>query len=198
MVTLQKLLVNTKFLVLTDKILKVNTEAQVLTLIKLTVNTTNLLFTFFMKETKPYLPVANFQQILDFIPGQPQTYTASPIVNAVAEALYETKCIESKELAAYLVVDSKKLAHAVQLDLGMTLIDVIQTFRIHQIEEYHRANPEATLDEVAQACGYSSKGSVWRFFQRKLGKTVMGKKSQAGPELWLKMREDSKKRRRFY
>ena len=150
-----------------------------------------------MIESKPYLPVAEFQQILDYVPGQPETYTASPIVNAVAEALYETKCIESKELAEYLAVEPRKLANAVQLDLGMKLIDVIQNYRIHQIEAYHSAHPSATLDEIAQACGYSCKGSVWRFFQRKLGKTVTGKKSEAGPELWLKYREDSKKRRGY-
>lgn len=150
---------------------------------------------FMMKETKPYLPVATFQQVLDFVPGQPETYTTSPIVNAVAEALYSTKCIEGKELAEYLEVDNRKLGNALQLDLGMCLKDVVQNYRMHQVEVYRQANPEASMAQVAQACGYSSDGSLWRFFQRKLGTTAMGKKSEAGEELWLKWREESKKRR---
>lgn len=141
-----------------------------------------------MKKTKPYLPVATFQQVLDYVPGQPETYTASPIVNAVAEALYETKYIEGKDLAEYLALDPRKLTHAMQIDLGMSLIEVIHNYRLHQIEAYYNAHPGETLDQVAQACGYSSKGSVWRFFQRKLGKTVTGRKSEAGPESWLQLR----------
>ncbi len=144
-----------------------------------------------MQETKPYLPVATIQQVIDYVPGQPETYTASSIVNAVAEALYETKCIESKELAEYLALDARKLAHAVQIDLGVSLIEAIQLYRIHQIEAYYKANPKASLDQVAQACGYSCKGTVWRFFQRKLGKTVSGQKSNAGPEQW-RLRRDAR------
>ena len=140
------------------------------------------------KESKPYLPVTTFQQVLDYVPGQPETYTASPIINAVAEALCVTKCIESKELAEYLALEPHKLAHAVQIELGMSLIEVIHNYRLRQIEAYYNAHPGETLDQVAQACGYSSKGSVWRFFQRKLGKTVTGKKSEAGPESWLVLR----------
>ncbi len=143
-----------------------------------------------MNESKPYLPVVTFQQVLDYVPGQPETYTASSIVNAVAEALCETKCIESKELAEYLSLDPLKLAHAVQIDLGMSLIEVIHNYRLHQIEAYYKAHPKATLDQIAQACGYASKGSVWRFFQRKLGLTVTGQKSHAGVEQWRKRRDE--------
>ncbi len=153
---------------------------------------------FSMKESKPYLPAATLQQVIDYVPGQPETYTASRLVNAVAEALYETKCIESKELAEYLAVDARKLAYAIQLEMGMRLIDVIQKYRIHQVEAYIEEHPDAKLDDVAKAFGYANDSTLWRFFQRKLGLTVRGEKSNAGPEMWLKMREDSKKRRRYY
>lgn len=43
------------------------------------------------KMNHPYLPVATFQQVIEYVPGQVETYTVSPIVNAVAEALHETK-----------------------------------------------------------------------------------------------------------
>lgn len=150
-----------------------------------------------MKATKPYLPAATLQQVFDYIPGQPETYTESRLVNAVADALYETKCIESKELAEYLAVDARKLAYAIQLEMGMRLIDVIQKYRIHQVEEYIKAHPDAKLDDVAKVFGYANDSTLWRFFQRKLGMTVRGGKSNAGPELWLKMRENRKKLRRY-
>lgn len=151
-----------------------------------------------MKQSKPYLPVATFQQVIDYVPGQAETYTPSPIVNAVAEALYETKCIESKELAEYLNVEARKLACAIQLDMGMRLIDVIQQYRIHQIQEYRKANPKSKLDDVAQAFGYSDRATLWRFFQRKLNQTVDGKKSNAGPERWIEILKMNKERRERY
>lgn len=147
-----------------------------------------------IKDKKPYLPVATFEQVLDYKPGQETTYTASPVVNAVAEALCMTRCIESKELSEYLSVDLRKLSGAIQLDLGMRLIDVIQQYRLRQVENYRTVHPDATLNEVAQACGYASDGSLWRFFQRKLGQTVTGRKSMAGKESWQVMREEAKKK----
>lgn len=147
-----------------------------------------------MKESKPFLPVATLEQVLGYVPDQPETYTASPLINAVADALYCTKCIESKELAEYLAVDARKLAYAVQLELGIRLIDVIQSYRIHQIEAYRKAHPDTKLDDVAKACGYACDSTLWRFFQRKLGKTVTGKKSEAGPESWLQLRARHQKK----
>jgi len=147
------------------------------------------------KEKHSYLPVATFQQVIDYIPGKEDTFTASPIVNALAEALYETQCIECKELAEYLDVDVRKLGGAVQLDLGMRLIDVIQQYRIHQVQRYLDEHPDASLEEVAHACGYASSDTLWRFFQRKLGTTVRGKKSQAGPERFNLMCQKIRKRR---
>ena len=121
-----------------------------------------------MKETKPYLPVATLQQVFDYIPGQPETYTASRLVNAVADALYETKCIESKELAEYLAVDARKLAYAIQLEMGMRLIDVIQKYRIHQVDEYCKMHPDTKLVklpnfsamQMTPLCGDSSSANL--------------------------------------
>ena len=149
------------------------------------------------KLNHPYLPVATFQQVIEYVPGQVETYTVSPIVNAVAEALHVTKIIESQGIAEYLAVDERKLACAIQLDLGMRLIDVIQQFRIHQIQQYREAHPDDSLDAVAQACGYASDNSLWRFFQRKLGTTATGRKSHAGPERFDEMRKESRRRYRY-
>lgn len=148
-----------------------------------------------IKEKHPYLPVATFQQVINYIPGNAETYTASPIVNALAQALFQTQLIESKEIAEYLDVDARRLACAIQLDLGMKLIDVIQQYRINQVQQYTQEHPDATLTEVAHACGYASDDSLWRFFQRKLGTTVGGTKSNAGPEHYNLLRQELRKKR---
>ncbi len=147
-----------------------------------------------VKNKHPYLPVVTFQQVLDYTPGQAETYTSSPIVNALAETLHTTLLIESQEVADYLAVDRHKLGGAILLDLGMRLIDVIQQFRLHQIQQYRDAHPDEPLDSVAHACGYASDGSLWRFVQRKLGTTAKGKKSMAGPEFYNEMRRESRRR----
>lgn len=149
------------------------------------------------KMNHPYLPIATFQQVLEYVPDQVETHTASPIVNAMAEALHETLIIESQGIAEYLAVDERKLAGAIQLDLGMRLIDVIHQYRIHQIQQYLEAHPDEPLDSVAHACGYASDNTLWRFLQRKLGITATGKKSQAGPERFDEMRKASRRRFRY-
>lgn len=140
-----------------------------------------------MGETKPYLPKATFEQVLNYNPADAATHTASPIVNAVAEALHETKFIEACEFAAYLEVDQVKLSHAIILDLGMSLKDLIHNFRLEQAMRLVAENPDMPVEEIAQACGYASAGSLWRFIQRKTGMTVLGQKSQAGPENFNEM-----------
>ena len=105
--------------------------------------------------------------------------------------------IECKEIAEYLSVNERKLAGAIQLDLGMRLIDVIQQFRLHQVQQYREAHPDESLDVVARACGYASDSSLWRFFQRKLGTTATGRKSLAGPERFNEMCKESRRRYRY-
>lgn len=140
-----------------------------------------------MKKTKPYLPQSTFEQVLSYNPADPSTFTTSPLVNAVAEALHETLLIEAGQIADYLAVDRQKLSHALSLDLGMTLIEVVQLYRLHQVKKYVAEHPDQKLDVVAHACGYASAGSLWRFMQRKLGTTVRGEKSNAGPEYFNEM-----------
>ena len=138
---------------------------------------------------KPYKPVVTFDDILAYRAGDETTYTKSPIMNAVAEALYETKSIRCVDVAKYLALDVRMLSAAVLLETGISFIDLIHDYRMHQINEYIKAHPNETLDVVARANGYASGGSLWRFFQRRSGTTPLGKKSEAGQELWLKWRE---------
>lgn len=150
-----------------------------------------------MKETKPYRPGISLDQVLAFDPAVPESRTPSPLVNAVAEALHETRLIEAGEIADYLEVDRTKLSAAISLEMSMTLIEVIQSYRLLQVQTIVNEHAEMPLDEVARACGYASDGSLWRFFQRKLGRTARGEKSHAGPERFNEMRKASRNRYRI-
>lgn len=146
-----------------------------------------------MKTKKPYLPLVTIEQVLNYNPADPATHTASPIVNAVAEALCQTHYIEAGEIAEYLDVDRTKLNHALSLDMGMPLIDVIHDYRLMQVRRTVTQNPDMKLEEVARLCGYSSAGSLWRFVQRKVGVTARGQKSLAGPEWFNEMSKKLRK-----
>ena len=148
--------------------------------------------------TRPYKPIVTFDDIIAYRVDDVTTHTKSPIMNAVACALCETKAIWSSEIAKYLQVEVRALSGAVMLETGMSFIDLVREYRIHQITKYIKEHPEENLDTVAHANGYSSAGSLWRFFQRRSGTTPLGKKSEAGKELWLKWREENKKKRQSY
>lgn len=141
-------------------------------------------------QNKPYKPVADLAAIYAYRPEDAATHTASPLVNAVVDALYTTKIIYCSDMARYLGIESQNtLSGAILLETGMSLQDLIQTYRIHQARVYMEQHPDASQDEVAQAIGYRDCGSLWRLFQRELKQTPTGKTSQAGPERCLEIRK---------
>lgn len=139
----------------------------------------------------PFTPVASFEQIFAYRPDNAETYLSSPLLNAVASVLYDTTVIRCKDIADILCVDERYLSHALIIELGMSLFDLLHKYRIEQIHQYIIDNPEKNLDQVAEAIGYSSRVSLWRFCQRKTGMTPLGEISNAGEELWLKWRKKS-------
>lgn len=149
----------------------------------LSLHTTNLLCSN-MSTIKPYLPVATFEQVLAYCPDDASTHTASPLVNAVCNVLCLTKCIEAGEVAKLLGLDRDRLTIALQLDLGMTLVEVVQQYRLQQILQFVNEHPDAPRDEVAKHFGYASRNSLWRFVERKCGTTVSGTPSHAKKEEW--------------
>ncbi len=138
-------------------------------------------------NTKPYKPIATIEQVIAYRPDEPETHTPSRLVNAVAEALYATKFIEVKDLAAYMELTQHQLATALGMEMGMSPVEVLHHYRLLQAQQYVKEHPDQNLDQVAHAIGYASAGSLWRFFERKLGITPRGQKSEAGEELWLVM-----------
>lgn len=149
-------------------------------------------------EKKPYNSSIVYEQIWAYRPNDPETRTCSSLVNAVAEALYSTHFIQVNEIAKYLDLEPRALSVAMQIELRMPFIDLIHSYRLDQADLYIQEHPDTTLDEVANAIGYASANTLWRFYQRKRKETPYGKKSEAGEELWLKMREERKKRRYWY
>lgn len=149
-------------------------------------------------EKKPYISTITYEQIKAFRPDDPATYTPSPLVNAVAEALYTKRFIEAQEFAEYLDIEPRQLRAAMQIEVRMPFINLIHIYRLDQADQYIRDHPDANLDTVAEAIGYASAGSLWRFYQRKRKETPLGHKSDAGEELWLKMRAESMKRKYWY
>ena len=151
-----------------------------------------------MNKIKPYEHKVTVDDIWNYRPEEEATHTPVPILNAVAEALYTTNLIEAKTIAEGLQIDPDLLAKIVKFELGVKLIDLIHQYRFRQVTDYVSANPKEPLEKVALRFGYSSYASLWRFMQRIGGVTPDGKKSNAGPELWLVWREESKKKKSLY
>lgn len=150
-----------------------------------------------MNKINPYEHKVTVEEIWNYRPEDESTHTSVPILNAVAEALYSTNVIEVKTMAEGLQIDPDLLAKIVKFELGVKLVELLHQYRFRQVQEYVAANPDEGLDSVAHRFGYASYGSLWRFMQRIGSITPDGKKSNAGPELWLTWREESKKRRGY-
>lgn len=132
-----------------------------------------------MNVNEPYLPVITLQDILAFCPDNEQTYTSSRLVNAVANILFKTNSRETKDFAAYLQLDKRRLSVALEMETGMTLKELIIQYRLTKIKEFIAENPKMTVTEVASHFEFSSLHALWRFFQTYTGETPEGLKSEA-------------------
>lgn len=130
----------------------------------------------------PYRPIATFEQVYAYDPQDAATHTASPLVNAVADALHTTKLIECKEIARHLEVDERKLSNALELELGLNLKELMDRYRIKQILDYITDNPDYTTEQLAEAIGYTSVPGITRFMYTKLGLTPCGRQAHRGPD----------------
>lgn len=119
------------------------------------------------KTKHPYLPKASFEDICAYRFDDPKTFTASPIVNAFAEALHKKKNWTSTSLANYLGLDSHKLSCALQIETGMSLQDIVMEFKLIKTLAYIDAHPELSLSQIAADLGFSSRSALWRFLELK-------------------------------
>ena len=126
-----------------------------------------------------YLPTATMADILAYRPSDETTHTQSPIVNAVCEVLYNTHEREARGVAAMLGVDRIKLLHAMELETGMTMKDIIYQYRLAQAQEYIATHPQQKQKQMAEALGFSSYHALWRFFHTTLRETPLGEASRA-------------------
>lgn len=153
-----------------------------------------------MHAVRPYLPVATMEQILAFRPDDALTHTKSPLVNALATVLYETKLLECTAIAGYLGLDSRKLSAAISIETGMKISEIVDAYRLAQLDAFLAEHPDHdyTTDELAAAIGYSSGESIARFIHTKTGRTVMGRRSNAGPDKFVKIRSKIRKEHRHF
>lgn len=120
--------------------------------------------------TKPFVPVADLEFFFNYNVDDPTTHSASPLVNAVAEALQVNKRLTVGSIARYLCIDAKKLTGALQIEAGCSLSDIIKEIKLRKIPEYIQNHPEETLSEISKNVGYSGESSLWRMYSRnKLG-----------------------------
>ena len=151
-----------------------------------------------IKVVSRYLPVANMEQILAYRPDDASTFTASPLVNALCNVLFSTKLFECAAIAGYLGLDSRKFASAISIETGMNLSDIVDTYRGSQLHAFLAEHPthDYSIDELAEALGYSSGRSISRFVRSQTGRTVKGRTSVASPDSFVKVRTEVRKKRR--
>lgn len=132
-----------------------------------------------MFEITPYLPQVTLEQIRALVAGDRETYTTSPLVNAVAEVLSTSTTRESQEIADRLAVDKRKLSIALELETGYTLKDLIIAYRLDEIRTYMQQHPDEPNYKVAEHFGFSTGHAFWRFFQMHTGCNPDGTPSEA-------------------
>ena len=120
--------------------------------------------------------------ILAYRPEDPSTHTPSPIVNAVCEVLVFSQEREIQRIAYHLGVNKLKLLHAIELETGMTLKEIVTQYRLTQAKTYIATHPDQTQTQMAEALGFSSYHALWRFFHTTLRETPLGEASLAKEE----------------
>lgn len=149
-----------------------------------------------VKVECPYKPVATIDQILAYRPDDVTTHTVSPLVNAQCNVLFSTKLLECASIARYLGLDARKFAGAISIETGMNLSDIVDNYRLSQLKAFLAEHPDQdyTPDELAQALGYSSGKSIYRFIHTQTGLTVRGRQSNAGTDSFVKIRSEIRKK----
>lgn len=132
-----------------------------------------------MKVNEPYLPEITLEDILAFDPNDEQTYTSSRLVNAVAYILSTTQTRDVEVFVNRLQLDKRHISSVIEVEMGMTLKDLIVQYRLAKMKQFIASNPDMTRIQIAQQLGFSSAHALWRFFQTHTGETVMGVKSEA-------------------
>jgi len=143
---------------------------------------------------KHYPHQATFEQIVAYRPEQSETYTPSPLVNAIAEVLFTSQIMNCSQIAKILGLETRALCVAFKVETGLLLDEVVADYRLQRAQKYIEQNPDSDMQAVAKVCGYASGATLWHAFQRKLGVTPTGKTSKAREERYLAIRKEVKGR----
>lgn len=117
---------------------------------------------------KPFKTFVTFDHFYNY----PASSTGSTLCDAVAEALLATRYIRSYEIARYLCVDQRKLSGALELLSGISLTQLVRSYRLHQVQQYLLDNPSANHRDAVAAFGFSSESVLSDLFRRECLGTV--------------------------
>lgn len=113
-------------------------------------------------QYKPFEPFVTLEHFYRY----PETSTGSILCDAVADVLYTTRYIRVAQIARYMKVEARKLSCAIDLFTGMTLTELVKTYRLRQVQQYMLAHPQDNLDVVARAVGFASDTVLADLFRR--------------------------------
>ena len=144
-----------------------------------------------------FKPAITMEDVLAYRPYDTATHTASPLINAVANVLYSTHHRELRVIARYLGVEPRKLSVAVEVVSGLSLKEMVVTYRLVQIKTLMKECPDLTSTRLARECGFSSYHALWRFLQIHTGQTPSGDVSEAPRvDIYHQMERDFVKKKR--
>lgn len=119
-----------------------------------------------MNQTKSKFPVTNIRDLY-----MSETPTGEIFLDALTECLRNTSTQSSSQVASYMGIDDeRKLSNALQLLLGIGLKTAILEWRALQAKDM-LDNPDLSLQEVANQCGFAQAKTLISFFSRCYGIT---------------------------
>ena len=113
-------------------------------------------------QYKPFEPFVTLEHFYRY----PEASTGSILCDAVADVLYTTRYIRVAQIARYMKVEARKLSCGISLFTGMSLTEIVKSYRLRQVQQYMIAHPKDNLDVVARTVGFSSDTVLADLFRR--------------------------------
>ena len=113
-------------------------------------------------QYKPFEPFVTLEHFYRY----PEISTGSILCDAVADVLYTTRYIRVAQIARYMKVEARKLSCGISLFTGMSLNEIVKSYRLRQVQQYILAHPKDNLQVVARTVGFASDTVLADLFRR--------------------------------
>ena len=113
-------------------------------------------------QYKPFEPFVTLEHFYRY----PEISTGSILCDAVADVLYTTRYIRVAQIARYMKVEARKLSCGISLFTGMSLNEIVKSYRLRQVQQYMLAHPKDNLQVVARTVGFASDTVLADLFRR--------------------------------